>query len=421
MSQVDTAALEASDPQQRRRDIRTMAVVGLGHGSSHFSQLLLAPLFPWIKDAFALSYAELGLLMTVFFVVSGFGQAAAGFVVDRVGALPLLLGTLILFAIAAMGLALSINYPMMMFFSGLAGLANCPFHPIGFSIINARVSPQRLGRAYAVHGITGNLGWAVAPVFVVSITGLSNWRVALGCASLLLLIVWFVIWKNRELLAGVQRAPQGEPGAQHSVAGVGGSEFAFLRLPAVWLSFGFFFAAASVLGGVQSFGPESARQLHDVPLELLAMCLTAYMLSGAGGMIVGGLIASDARRAERVIAGAFGLAACVALIVGFSGLPGWTVPVLFVIMGFGTGIAGPSRDLLVRAATPPGATGRVYGMVYSGLDVGSALAPAVFGVLMDTGHPAMIWAGIALFQGAMVVSALNIGRFSGTRLAARAA
>ena len=405
-----TAAVDptvaASD---RRRDIRTMTVVGLAHGSSHFSQLLLAPLFPWIKDAFSLSYAELGLLMTVFFVFSGFGQAAAGFVVDRIGALPVLLGTLLLFALAALGLSLSVSYSMMMAFSAIAGIANSPFHPIGFSIINARISPSRLGRAYAVHGITGNLGWAIAPAFVITVTQLSNWRVALGCAALLLLGVWLVVWKNRDVLSGVQRTPAA---AIEGKAQVVDSQFAFLKLPAVWLSFGFFFAAASVLGGVQSFGPESARQLHDVPYNLLAICLTGYMLSGAGGMIIGGLLATDEHRAEKIIAVAFAVAASMALLVGFSGLPGWSIPVLFIVMGVGTGIAGPSRDLLVRKATPPGATGRVYGMVYSGLDVGSAIAPAMFGLLMDAGHPALIWAGIALFQGLMIASALNIGKAS---------
>jgi len=433
-------------PEGARRDARTIALISVAHGSSHFSQLLLAPLFPWIKEAMGLSYAELGLLMTIFYVVSGFGQAAAGFVVDRVGAVPVLLGALALFAVAALGLALSVNYPMMLLFSGLAGLANAPFHPVDFSIINSRVTPSRLGRAYAVHGICGNLGWAAAPVFLVGIAGLAGWRAALAAAAVLLVAVLLLVWRYRGLLleaepaaplAPVSGAPEhrsrdrasgvagpardtrgGQPAPDD--AGAGG-QFAFLRIPAVWMSFAFFFAAASMLSGVQSFGPESARQLHDVSLELVGVCLTAFMLASAGGMLVGGVIAADANRAERIIGWAFGAAALVALLVGYSDWPGWTVPVLFAAMGFGSGIAGPSRDLLVRRATPPGATGRVYGMVYSGLDVGAAFAPAVFGVLMDTGRPALIWAGIALFQALMIASALNIGRLTGRAAVARPA
>ncbi len=415
------AALGAPAPEDAKRDRRTIAIVSFAHGSSHFSQLLLAPLFPWIKDAFGLSYAELGLLMTTFYIVSGFGQAAAGFVVDRIGALPVLLGAIGLFALAAVGLALSVNYPMMLVFSGLAGLANSPFHPVDFSIMNARVAPARLGKAYALHGISGNLGWAAAPVFLVGIAGIAGWRVALGSAAVLLALVWLVVWRYRDLLSSAHRVPgNAAPSAAQSVTR-GEGAFAFLRIPAVWMSFGFFFAAAAVLGGVQSFGPESARQLHEVPHEFVAMCLTGYMLASAAGMMLGGVLAADPARAERIIAWGFGAAAIVALALGFSDWPGWTVPVMFAVMGFGSGIAGPSRDLLVRRATPPGATGRVYGMVYSGLDVGAALAPAVFGVLMDTGHPALIWAGIALFLGLMIASALNIGRVTSRRAPAPAA
>ena len=415
------AALGAPVPEDAKRDRHTIAIVSFAHGSSHFSQLLLAPLFPWIKDAFGLSYAELGLLMTTFYVVSGFAQAAAGFVVDEAGALPVLLGALGLFALAAAGLALSVNYPMMLVFSGLAGLANSPFHPVDFSIMNARVAPARLGKAYALHGISGNLGWAAAPVFLVGIAGFAGWRAALGAAAVLLALVWLVVWRYRDLLRGANHAPaQASPSAARPAAGADGT-FAFLRIPAVWMSFGFFFAAATVLGGVQSFGPESARQLHEVPREFVAMCLTGYMLASAAGMMLGGVLAADPARAERIIAVGFGAAAIVALALGFSDWPGWTVPVMFAVMGFGSGIAGPSRDLLVRRATPPGATGRVYGMVYSGLDVGAALAPAVFGVLMDTGHPALIWAGIALFLGLMIASALNIGRVTSRRAPAPAA
>ena len=66
-----------------QRDASVIGLVALAHGVSHFCQLLLPPLFPWLKDAFAVSYAQLGLLLTIFFVVSCAVQTAAGFVVDR--------------------------------------------------------------------------------------------------------------------------------------------------------------------------------------------------------------------------------------------------------------------------------------------------------------------------------------------------
>ena len=172
--------------------------------------------------------------------------------------------------------------------------------------------------------------------------------------------------------------------AEKDGAALGGS-LGFLRLPAVWYCFAFFFTFAVALGGIQTFAPTAAGQLHDVPAAQVAICLSAYMFAAAGGMVYGGHLLRDPQRSARVVALGFGAAAVVALLIAFGDWPSVFVPVLFALMGLGTGIAGPSRDLLVKQATPEGATGRVYGVVYSGLDVGMSLAPALFGALMDAG------------------------------------
>ena len=162
-----------------RRDAQVIGLVGLAHGTSHFYHLLLAPLFPWLKDAFALSYAELGLLMSVFFIVSGTGQALAGFVVDRFGALPVLLGGILLLGVSAVGLAVSPSYLSLLFFAGVSGLGNSVFHPADFTMLNRRVSTPRLGHAFSVHGLAGTLGWAAAPVFMAGLATLFGWQAAL--------------------------------------------------------------------------------------------------------------------------------------------------------------------------------------------------------------------------------------------------
>jgi MFS family permease len=60
----------------------------------------------------------------------------------------------------------------------------------------------------------------------------------------------------------------------------------------------------------------------------------------------------------------------------------WVLP-LFAAAGFASGATGPSRDMIVRTATPDGAAGRVYGFVYSGLDLGAAIGPVWFGFMLD--------------------------------------
>ena len=408
------ATLTASAPL--RHDASTIGVVSLAHGLSHFCQLMVPPLFPWIGASYGLSNTQLGLLMSVFFVVSFLGQAGAGFVVDRHGAARVLYGGLALLAVAALGLGASPNYAVMLVFMALAGLGNCVFHPVDFSILNARVSTPRLGHAYAAHGISGNLGWALAPVFVVGIAqGTGSWRLALFAVAGLVAAVLVGVWVSREWLvvqaAPAARAVSGAPSlAPGSDAPAAAGRFDFLRLPAVWSCFAFFLISAVSLGAVQTFAPAAAGRLHDVPAAQVAVCLSIFMASAAAGMVLGGTLARDPRRSASIVAIGFGLSAVVALLIGVVEWPAAMVPVLFGIMGVGSGIAGPSRDLLVKQATPPGATGRVYGVVYSGLDVGMTIAPLIFGALMDAGGYREVWIGVALAQVLLIATAFNVKR-----------
>lgn len=392
-------------PTPLKGDATTIGVVSVAHGISHFCQLMVPPLFPWISAAFGLTNTEMGLLMSVFFIVSCTGQALAGFVVDRFGAERVLYGGLALLAVAALGLSLAPSYGVMLVFMGLAGLGNCVFHPVDFSILNARVSEGRLGHAYAAHGISGNVGWALAPVFVVGITAASgSWRIALAAVSVLVLVVLALVVVQRQHLAVALR-PQASAHAAKA-----GDGFAFLKLPAVWACFVFFLVFAVALGGVQSFAPAAAGHLHDVPAAQVAICLSIYMVAAGGGMVLGGHLVRDPQRSVRVAAMGFGVAALLALAIGLGTWPPLAVPLLFGVMGFGAGIAGPSRDLLVKQATPAGATGRVYGVVYSGLDVGMTLAPLMFGAMMDAQQFRGVWIGIAVMLGLLILTALNVRR-----------
>lgn len=398
-------------PTPLKRDATVIGLVGLAHGISHFNQLLLPPLFPWLKDAFQVSYTQLGLLLTIFFFVSCVVQTLSGFWVDRYGPRPVLFGGLALLGVAALGYASSQSWWMLAGFSVVAGIGNGVFHPVDYTMINRRVAKQRLGHAYSVHGITGSLGWALAPVLLVPITLAYSWRVALGVAAVLAFAVLALLWLWRGELS-VDKLPEPAPGtaaaAEHSLA--------FLRIPAVWMCFAFFFFNAGALSIVQTFAPQAARQLHAVPAQLVAICLTVYMVCAAVGMLAGGFLARDPERAERIVGIAFGLAALVALAIGFTALPALAVPVLFGVMGFCSGMAGPSRDLLVKRSAPDNATGRVYGVVYSGLDIGQALVPLLIGTLMDHGAFSSVWLALALLQGVLIVSAFNVRRVRRTVL-----
>lgn len=400
-----SSASLAPTPVPLRQDASLIGLIGIAHLCSHFSQLLLPPLFPWLKEAFHTSYAELGFLMTIFFVVSCTVQTLSGFWVDRYGPRPVLYAGLGLLALAAFGFAASTSYAMLMGFAVVAGLGNGVFHPVDYTLINRKVSAPRLGHAYSVHGISGNLGWAVAPALLVPLTLLYSWRVALVAAGVLVLAVLLLCVGQGRRLALAPTAP-----APAATGAPGEGRLDFLRIPAVWMCFAFFFVFAMALSVVQAFAPEAARQLHAVPLTLVAVCLTAYMVASASGMLVGGFLATDPARSERVVGTGFAVAAGISLLLGLAPLPALAVPVLFACMGLAAGFAGPSRDLLIKRSTPENASGRVYGVVYSGLDIGQAVSPLIFGLLMDQQAWRALFVGLALVQLTLVVTALRVRR-----------
>jgi MFS family permease len=384
-----------------KQDVSIIGLVGLAHASSHFGHLLLPPLFPVFMTEFGLSFSQLGALMSVFFVVSGLGQASAGFVVDKLGARPLLFLALSLFALAAAFASTVTGYSGLVMVAALAGLANATFHPVDFTILNQRVSAPRLGHAFSAHGLTGNLGWALAPVFFAGITALSSWRTAYVAAALLYVALLAVMWFNRDKLLthAVNHAP--DTPTEHSMA--------FMKLPVVWWCFSFFLLSTMTLAVVQSFSVSILKAMHGISFEAATFTLTAYMLSGAVGMFVGGFVAAKSRHSDRVVAMAMSAAAVLLALCG-AGIFGATLTmVVLAATGFAIGIGGPSRDMMIKRATPIGATGRVYGLVYSGLDTGFAISPIVFGAFMDRGWYGATLMGAAAVLLLSVVAALGVG------------
>jgi len=395
------------DKQILRQDARVIGLVGLAHGVSHFYHLILAALFPWLKPAFNLTYAELALLMTVFFLVSGIGQALAGFVVDRVGARRVLFSGMAMLAASALVLANAHSYAGLVVGALMAGMGNSIFHPADYTILNQRVSRERLAHGFSVHGISGNLGWAAAPLFLTGIAAAADWRTALLCAAVLPAAVLAILWLNRTALRPdpIQSASaSAAPGS----AGPNGT-LDFLRMPSVWMCFGFFFLTALALGGIQSFSATGLAALYGMSLAMATSAYTAYMLASAAGMLLGGFLGAGRKHHDRTIAAAFALAAVLALLLGMAAVPAWGALVLMALVGFFSGIAGPSRDLMIRAAAPKNATGRVYGVVYSGLDSGLAVGPPLFGLMMDAGKPGMVFTAIAFFLLLAIATATGVG------------
>ena len=394
-----------------RADASVIALVGVAHATSHLFHLLLPPLFPLLMPDFGFGYTEAGFLMTVFFAISGVGQAFAGIVVDRYGARRVLMAGVSLLAASGVALAAAVNYPMLLLAVALAGIGNSVFHPADFSLLNKKVSPGRLGYAFSVHGLSGNLGWAIGAAISGTALAWAGWRGAGLAAALVALCSVAALRLARPLL-------------DEAVARVGaggtapGPTFGFLGLPAIWLAFMFFLLVTAAFGGLQSFSAPVLGGIYGITAAAGVAALTGYLLGSAAGMVIGGFVAVRVHAHDRTVGAALIGAAIFASVLATGMPPAWAVIPLMVGIGIGVGVAGPSRDLLVRRvateslaggnASP--AFGRVYGFVYSGLDVGLALGPLAFGMLLDAGGRDGVLPGVALLQILAVLTVLVMGR-----------
>jgi MFS family permease len=374
---VPPTALNSPRPDSFRHDAKVIGLVGLAHSLSHFFQLALPPLFPLLRSEFGVSYATLGTLIGVFYAASGITQFASGFAVDRLGARPVLLSGLALLAggtaLASLAPGIAWLFPIV----ALMGVGNGVFHPADFAILNANVAPQRLGHAYSSHGIGGNLGYALAPVVSFGLGAAFGWRTALLAMCALGVVGLAVIASQRALLV----SHRADDAHLHTLKG---SITLFVQAP-ILLCFAYFVVQTMAGVGLQTFTPSALEAGLGVPLVLATTALTAYLLGGTAGIFVGGFLVAKTTRHDRVAATGLFVGALLLVTMATAGIALPVVLPLFAAVGFALGSTGPSRDLIVRNATPKGAAGRVYGFVYSGLDLGATLGPIWFGLLLDHG------------------------------------
>jgi MFS family permease len=382
-------------PPAAPTDARTIAEVGVAHAISHFFQLSLPPLFPALRDAFELTWAQLGLMMTVFYAVSCIGQAASGFLVDAHGPRRVLAAAFAAMCAGALAAAAADGAVLLFAGAALMALGNAPFHPADFSTLNRRVSPPRLGHAFALHAVAGNVGYALAPVAMVALSAAFGWRTALVVAAVAGAAVGTWVLRPAGVFGGGTVPGAAAPAVR------GGAGLAFLN-PALVACMAFFVTVNVAMIGLQSFGPALLQAAYGVGVAAAAGWLTAFIVCAGAGMLAGGFVAAAVTHHERVAAaGTLAAAAAVALLA-MRAVPPGAAGALACVAGFAIGMVAPSRDMLVRASTPPGATGRAYGIVYSGVDVGAALGPAIAGAWLDRAMPGAAYATVSA---ALVVTA----------------
>ncbi|MSP51840.1 MAG: MFS transporter [Alphaproteobacteria bacterium] len=384
------SALATAD--RPREGLKVVAIVSSAHFFSHFYQFALAPLFPILKGVYGVSYAELAVLISVLFVASSSAQVVIGFFVDRFGARNILITGATLMSGAFFLIAFFPTYEAALVLMVFVGLGNAVFHPADFAIFQGSVPKSFVGRAFSLHSLSGNMGWASAPPVVGGLAALWGWQAAVIATGLAGLATAGLVIVYRQMLLD-------DSGAKATAASDNGFSWADTRhlFTAPILSCFFFFLMISItLIAFNTFAVPAFTTGYGYSPILASALLTAFLVAFTAAIFPGGVLADRIENHDRWTAFSFTLGGALILLVGIVAMPLSAIFALLIVAGLFFGSAMPSRDMIVRKAAPEGFTGRVFGFVYSALDVGGALAPLAFGWLLAVDRPKEMFIAVGL-------------------------
>jgi len=370
--------------------MRIVGVVSAAHFVSHYYIILLAPLLPFVRADYGVSYTELGLALAAFNVVSAALQTPAGFLVDRLGARILLTCGLVIGATAFIIVGTTHSFWLMVAMFALAGVGNTVYHPADYAMLSHHVPAKQIGQAFSLHTFAGMLGSAVAPPSLLLMQSLWGWRgafVGAGVFGFAVAALLMAIRDNGEVKPAAQARDKDAP--------VG---WRLLLAPAILLNLVFFVLLALISGGTSNFSVVAFGALYGTPVTVANAALTGNLMLSAVGVLVGGLLVG--RTTRHGLVAALGLAGMAAFIMLVAEVDLGAVALIAAMSAAGlcTGIIMPSRDMIVREVTPPGSFGKVFGFVTTGFNIGGIVSPLIFGAIMDHGSPRLVFLAVAAFS-----------------------
>jgi MFS transporter, FSR family, fosmidomycin resistance protein len=403
--------LALSRPASLGREAKVIALVALAHFTSHIHIMLLPPILGSVKEAFGVSYTQVALALSAFNIASALLQTPAGFLVDRLGPRRMLTGGLLVGSVAIAAAALSPDYWLFVLAYGLLGLANTVYHPADYSILSAAVDHKRIGKAFSIHTFAGYLGSGITPALVLACAAIWDWHGAFLFAAIFSLAVALLMIVAGSVLPRSGRKLQ--PATTRSQA-KGGLDL--LLSPPILRNLLFFFCIAMAGGGIQTFSVVSLGAIHGTPASVANVALSGFLLFSAAGVLLGGFIADRTAHHERVAAVGFAFTAAMAILLGWVDMPAAILIGVMSVGGLLNGVIQPSRDMMVRAVTPVGSFGKVFGFVSTGFNLGGMVSPLLYGLLMDHGEPRAIYLIVTAFFVLALLTAMTR-----TKLQAKAA
>src|SRR3984893_13170884 len=374
----------SAESSERRGTARRHAAEGatfsiiLALSFSHFlndtMQSLVPALYPMLKGAYGLSFAQIGLITLVTQVTSSLLQPAVGLFADHrpqpyslaIGMGATLVG-LILLASAA-------SYSMLVVAAALVGVGSAVFHPEA-SRVARMASGGRHGLAQSLFQVGGNVGSALGPIlaaFIVIPKGQSSIAWVFS-AALLAMIVLFNVgnWYRRE------RAVPVRSGGKYSVERPLLSRRKIVWSVAVLITL--VFSKSFYTSSLNSYYTFYLISKFGVSLENAQFYLFAFLAAVAVGTLIGGPLGDRIGR-KYVLWGSIVGVLPFTLALPYAGLF-WT-GILTVLIGLI--LASASSAIIVYALElVPGKIGTVAGLFF-GLSFGMAgVGAAALGRLAD--------------------------------------
>ena len=389
---------------RRAPHMRIVGAVSAAHFVSHYYILLLAPLLPFVRAEYGVSYTEIGFAFAAFNVVSTVLQTPVGFLVDWLGARILLIAGLAIGAAAFTVAGLVDSFWVMMAMFGLAGVGNTVYHPADYALLSHHVPSDRIGQAFSVHTFAGMLGSAVAPASLLMMQSLWGWRGAFVGAGLLGFAVAAVLLTLRDN-AEVKTIPAPRDADANVAVG-----WRLLLSPPILLNLVFFVLLAMLSGGTNNYSVVALGALYGTPVTTANAALSGNLLLSAIGVLIGGvLVVRTTRHVLVATAGLAGIALFIALVAQID-LGSLALVAAMSAAGFCSGVIMPSRDMIVREVTPPGSFGKVFGFVTTGFNIGGIISPLIFGAIMDHGSPKLVFLLVAAFSLIAIVTVATLPR-----------
>ncbi len=385
--------------------VRLVGVVSAAHFVSHYYILILAPLLPFVRTEYGVSYTEIGLALAAFNIVSAALQTPAGFLVDWLGARVLLIAALLIGAGAFVIAGLVNSFWVMVAMFAVAGIGNAIYHPADYSLLSHHVPSERMGQAYSIHTFAGMMGSAVAPASLLMMQNVWGWRGAFIGAGILGIAVAAILLMVRDNAPVAATAAAARAGTDKSAAG-----WRLLMSAPILLNLLFFALIALMSGGLFNYSVVALGALYGTPVAVANGALSSLLLLSAIGVLIGGLVV--ARTSRHALVATLGLGAIALTTALIANVDLGTLPLIAVmtVCGLFYGVIMPSRDMIVRDVTPPGSFGKVFGFVTTGFNIGGIVSPLIFGAIMDHGSPRLVFLGIAAFSLIAIVTVVTLPR-----------